>query len=454
MKFLLSRPVALLGWLLLQTFHISCSDELNDELKKEPIENGPPDVTENYRYDLPEGETGFSTELPMGHCMVFAGYDLDLMELYLCDPADNLQIGHSFKATFRPHKIEFINGFCTTVIAGEPATLAGAVVIKPPNRKKTDSPSRWTQYGMPDLSQHAIQPDWQCYCAPTSAANVITYFSLSYPELSSKIVYARDSGFKPEEQWLSNRLIAGNKAPFPQSGSFAQRMSTSIEGGTTFANIAVGLKSFIDENARNPSEWDIEYVMENEHMPDGQALWNKLTEHCASGDGILLCVNWGVPVPSSPEVSQSNDDLAEEGSDDSSDLLSNPKQDGGYEKDKGGGEFFSEDSEKNLESTSRSVEIALPEVDQVEFESVSRTEIKDEQVIIIDDFNLEEKKGIWFLKGQDKPFTGRARRSYPNGSILMEIPYLNGKKHGIQTIWEENREIIRKVNWKADQRVR
>jgi antitoxin component YwqK of YwqJK toxin-antitoxin module len=36
----------------------------------------------------------------------------------------------------------------------------------------------------------------------------------------------------------------------------------------------------------------------------------------------------------------------------------------------------------------------------------------------------------------------------------MEIPYLNGKKHGIQTIWEEDGEVIRKVNWKEDQRVR
>ena len=100
------------------------------------------------------------------------------------------------------------------------------------------------------------------------------------------------------------------------------------------------------------------------------------------------------------------------------------------------------------------MEIVFPETDQEESEIATKAKIKDEPAVIVDDFNLIEKKGIWFLKGKDKPFTGRARRSYPNGSILMEIPYLNGKKHGIQTIWEEDGEVIRKVNWKEDQRVR
>ena len=447
----LFRIIVLVAFLFLYSLPIGCSDDTTQE----PVENGPPEATENHRYDLPKGETGFSNELPMGHCMVFAGYDSDLMELYLCDPADNLQTGHSLKATFKPHRIEFINGFCTTVIAGEPATLTGAVVIKPPNRKNTDSPSRWTQYGMPDLSQHAIQPDWQCYCAPTSAANVITYFSDSYPELSTKIVFADDPDFNPSEQWLNNRLIGGNKAPFPRSGSFADRMSTTMDGGTTYENIAIGLKSFIDENARNPSEWEISLVMENEQAPDGVALWNKLTEHCASGDGVLLCVIWGVPVPSSPEGSQSNEDSAK---DDGSEGLSEPStstnQNGDDENGEGGGASSSGDSEQTSESSSRSVEIVFPETDQQESEIATKAKIKDEPAVIVDDFNLIENKGIWFLKGKDKPFTGKARRSYPSGKILMEIPYLNGKKHGIQTIWEESGAVMRKVQWKNDQRIR
>ena len=48
-------------------------------------------------------------------------------------------------------------------------------------------------------------------------------------------------------------------------------------------------------NARNPSEWEIDLVMENESS-DGKAFWDQLTLCCASGDGVLLCVIWGVPV--------------------------------------------------------------------------------------------------------------------------------------------------------------
>ena len=451
MKIFFLKLIVLCVWLFLHSLPIGCSDEPTQE----PIENGPPEAAENYRYDLPEGETGFSTELPMGHCMVFAGYDSDVMELYLCDPADNLLTGHSYKAIFKPHKVEIINGFCTTMIAEQRATITGAIVIKPPNRKNTLPPSRWSQYGMPDLSQHAIQPDWECYCAPTSAANVIMYFSNSYPELSPTVVFADDPDFNSEEEWLSNRLIAGNQSPFPQSKSFADRMSTTMDGGTTYENIATGLKSFIDENARNPSEWEIDLVMENEQSPDGVALWNKLTEHCASGDGLLLCVIWGVPVPSSPEGSQSNEDSAkEDGSEGLSESSTSTKQNGDNEKGEGGGASSSGDSEQTSESSSRSVEIVFPETDKKESEIATKAKIKDERAVIVDDFNLIEKKGIWFIEGKDKPFTGKAKRSYPSGKTLMEIPYLNGKKHGAQIIWEENGAVIRKVQWENDQRVR
>ena len=76
------------------------------------------------------------------------------------------------------------------------------------------------------------------------------------------------------------------------------------------------------------------------------------------------------------------------------------------------------------------------------------------------DFNeivARKARGVFYMttpKGKDKPFTGKARRSYPSGKILMEIPYLNGKKHGIQTIWEENGAVMRKVQWADDQRIR
>ena len=75
--------------------------------------------------------------------------------------------------------------------------------------------------------------------------------------------------------------------------------------------------------------------------------------------------------------------------------------------------------------------------------------------VIVDDFDLEERRDdLWYKKDIHQPFTGKARRTYPSGKTLMEIPYLNGKKHGTQIIWEESGAIIRKVQWKNDQRVR
>jgi hypothetical protein len=449
-KIFFLKLIVLCVWLFLHSLPIGCSDEPTQE----PIENGPPEAAENYRYDLPEGETGFSTELPMGHCMVFAGYDSDVMELYLCDPADNLLTGHSYKAIFKPHKVEIINGFCTTMIAEQRATITGAIVIKPPNRKNTLPPSRWSQYGMPDLSQHAIQPDWECYCAPTSAANVIMYFSNSYPELSPTVVFADDPDFNSEVEWLSNRLIAGNQSPFPQSKSFADRMFTSMDGGTTYKNIALGLKTYIDDNAQNPSNWAIDYVIENKQTPDAKALWNKLTSHCASGDGVLLCVIWGVPLPSSPDGDLPNEKLAETERADFIDSAPSQVQTSETVSNEGFRDLSSSDSTQMAETENRSVEIVFPEIEQNESVIISQMEINDETAVIVDDFDLIERKGIWFLKGKEKPFTGKARRSYPGGKTLLEIPYLNGKKHGIQTIWEENGAVLRKIQWKDDQIVR
>ncbi|MBT3638050.1 MAG: hypothetical protein HN531_14015, partial [Opitutae bacterium] len=290
----------------------SCSEDP----QYKPVESGPPETTKEAKYDHPDVEPGFSPDSPTGHCMVFAGYDSTAMELFLSDPADNLESGHQAKATFKPHKVEFVNGYCTTVIGGVPATFAGAVVVQPPRRKVGEPPQRWTQYGMPDLSQHAIQPDWQCYCAPTSAANVISYFSESYQKLSPKIAFSTDSFFTPERTWLNNRLIAGNRAPFPESKSLAARMSTTINGGTSMENILVGVRSYLDDHATKPEDWAVELALENESSPDGKDLWARLTSHCAAGDGILLCVLWGIPVPpSSPSSSGSSEDTVQQDDD-------------------------------------------------------------------------------------------------------------------------------------------
>tara|TARA_Y100001933_G_scaffold252643_1_gene291919 strand:- start:797 stop:2152 length:1356 start_codon:yes stop_codon:yes gene_type:complete len=418
------------------------------ESEEEAVESGPPESTESARYDHPEGEPGFSPDSPTGHCMVFAGYDSVNMELYLSDPGDNLETGHQDKATFKPHEINFINGYCTTVIAETPATFTGAIIVQPPGRKTASPPERWTQYGMPDLSQHAIQPEWQCYCAPTSAANVISYFADSYPELSPRETFAKDSNFQTGKEWLRNRLIAGNRAPFPKSKSLAHRMSTTVNGGTSMKDILVGVRSYLDDNAKKPQEWSVELVLENENSPDGEALWKRLTGHCAAGDGVLLCVLWGIPVPPSSSSGANQETVREDG--DQGGETDGEAEEGENQPqgDEGDGSSVPEppvERNPSVEKGSDGIEIDVP---KIELETRPKREIIDEKAIIVDDFNLTERNGLWYQRGSNTPFTGKARRSYPNGTTLMEIPYVEGKKHGIQTIWEEDGKVMRKVLWK------
>ena len=83
-----------------------------------------------------------------------------------------------------------------------------------------------------------------------------------------------------------------------------------------------------------------------------------------------------------------------------------------------------------------------------------KEEIEDRAAVIVDEFNLEERDGLWYEKGKSASFTGKARRSYPNGNKLMEIPYRNGRKHGRQVVWKENGQILRQVDWSDGKSVR
>ena len=77
----------------------------------------------------------------------------------------------------------------------------------------------------------------------------------------------------------------------------------------------------------------------------------------------------------------------------------------------------------------------------------------DEKTQVTDDFNIFEKDGLWYEKGKRVPFTGKAKRSYPNGTPLLEIPYKNGLKDGTQTIWKKNGEILREVIWEKGEKL-
>ncbi len=476
MKKVFFLPLIFVGYFLsLSCFFTSCSEE-HVSL---PQDHGPPEPSEEYNYDITQKETGFSKELPMGHCLVFAGYNSQTMEMELSDPADNLQTGHQFNAIFKPHKVKFINGYCTTEIAGKAATLSGAIVVKPPDRKDTKPPVKWTQFSMPDFSQHAIQPDWQLYCAPTSAANLIAFFSYSYRELNPLKVFSNDSDFNSGEDWLTNRLIGGNKRPYPQPGSLAQRMSTTPIGGTSYINIARGLKSYFDDHAKTPEAWEFDLLMENEQAPDGKLLWQKLIYHCANGDGVLLCILWGVPSPSSK--SQKKEEFSLESSElnsknehiRDSHSIENEKHASSVDSltpsakvPESNPDFKNSKNSKIQSSAQHQTNQKRPEESLVNSQQSDSglvyspaikkksapTKEPESEILIVDDFNLEERGNVWFRIGEKKPFTGKARRSYPSGKTLMEISYLEGKKHGTQIIWEESGKVLRKIEWRNNQR--
>jgi hypothetical protein len=211
-------------------------------------------------------------------------------------------------------------------------------------------------------------------------------------------------------------------------------------------NILVGVRSYLDEHAKKPDDWAVEIVLENESLPNGKDLWARLISHCAAGDGVLLCVLWGIPVPPSspstgPESNEQTAQKEEEGreSNDQSRDQTTPQA------------SAEQNADENDEEGSDGVKIVIPEVEPEDLDLRPSKEIVDVEAIIVDDFNLIERNGIWFQRGSSTPFTGKARRSYPSGRTLMEIPYLKGKKYGTQIIWEENGEVMRKVLWKNDE---
>ena len=448
-----------IAWILLIIMFSGCS---SDEEEMKEVEASAPEETSSQRYDQPDEATGFSPDQPFGHCMVFAGYDSDANQIFFSDPADNLSTGHLDRAVFTGHEIQMINGYCTTIVAGQPATLTGAVVVKPPNREVGRFPARWTQFGMPDFSQHAVG-DWLCYCAPTSAANLIYFFSESFSEFSTRRIFSSDPDYQSDKNWLINRLIGGSRPPFPKEGSMAYRMETDFAGGSSLLGMFEGMKSFIYDNANNPKQWEVELITEDETKPDGEKLLDQLKRSCAAGDGVLLTIIWGVPIPSgsgsnedgeesseSSDTGTTNKENANEGNEgsDALEAASNESQ----QNSEGGGVNIPGGNAKDpsdLSSTSNSQVLdSDKKYPEATHEVKKPKEVLDVDAVIVDDFDLEERSdGLWYKKNLNKPFTGKARRSYPSGKILMEIPYVQGIRQGLQKIWKEDGTLLRQVVW-------
>jgi len=396
------------------------------------VENTPLDSTHS-KYETPEMETGFSPNDPIGHCVVLTGYNQNTMKAFLSDPADNLAVGHKMDSKFEPLTVRMVEKYCTIKIGGKIATVTGAVIISSPTSQSKTIPIEWRQEGMPDLSQHAVT-DWNCYCAPTTAANVIIYFSKSFEEFRFESLYEYLPQNEFSDDWKINKLIGGNRVPFPVRNSLAYRMKTSLQNGTTMAGIQNGVKDFIDEHSNNPDQWKVELLLENESSPNGKKLWDSLISHCASGDGILLCVMWGVP-----DLKGSVDQLSDTYK---SKVMLNEVQ----------------NSQRGQFELSDPIEVSIdakeyPEENDLNVLNPKSEYFVDEKTQVADDFNIFEKKGLWYEKGKKIPYTGKAKRSYPDGVPLLEILYKDGQRDGTQKIWKRNGDILREITWIKGEKV-
>ena len=61
---------------------------------------------------------------------------------------------------------------------------------------------------------------------------------------------------------------------------------------------------------------------------------------------------------------------------------------------------------------------------------------------------LELRGSIWYLKGSDTPYTGKAYGLHENGQKLGEGGYKDGKQDGLWTEWHENGQKGSEGSWK------
>ena len=60
---------------------------------------------------------------------------------------------------------------------------------------------------------------------------------------------------------------------------------------------------------------------------------------------------------------------------------------------------------------------------------------------------LEEREGVHYLKGSDKPYKGKVFRLYKNGQKKIEANMKDGKPDGLTFGWHENGKKMQEVKW-------
>ena len=66
----------------------------------------------------------------------------------------------------------------------------------------------------------------------------------------------------------------------------------------------------------------------------------------------------------------------------------------------------------------------------------------------VNDEELEEREGIYYIIGSDTPYTGKSFALYPNGQKEAEGNYKDGKLEGTIVFWHENGQKDGEVNYK------
>ena len=70
-----------------------------------------------------------------------------------------------------------------------------------------------------------------------------------------------------------------------------------------------------------------------------------------------------------------------------------------------------------------------------------------EQEKVIDSEQLQERNGIAYEVNATEPYTGVVVELFPDGQKEREIHIVNGKQHGLETVWYENGQKRMELNF-------
>jgi hypothetical protein len=150
---------------------------------------------------------------------------------------------------------------------------------------------------VPDFSQH-YGPNWSNYCAPAAAANCVYYFGMSgHANLLGGNPIGPDVPAGPPPgpaDTGANNIIAGVNAPPAMAASLASLMGTTINNGTTAANMQTGLDNYLEANDpfAGANSWTTSLVLNTDVGVTGQSLWDYMKDELHKCENVLPLITW------------------------------------------------------------------------------------------------------------------------------------------------------------------